>query len=162
MITYRKAENDKDIQLIAELAKIIWNEHFTPLIGKEQVDYMLDKFQSYHAISDAVNNDGYVYYMAFDDDSLAGYLGAHPEDDCVFLSKIYVERGHRRLGIASKMLELVKADFADKNYMYLTVNKHNDIAVSTYNALGFTLRREQVTDIGHGFVMDDYVFRYDL
>ena len=172
MIRYRKAETDADIRAIADLASVIWHEHFTPIIGIEQVEYMLKKFQSYEAISDAVKNGGYTYYMAEDGGSaagngsaagvLAGYLGAHPEADNVFLSKIYVEKSHRRMGIASAMLDMVKHDFADKDYMWLTVNRNNDIAVATYNALGFDLWREQVSDIGNGFVMDDYVFRYDL
>lgn len=162
MINYRQAETDEDIRAIAALADVIWHEHFTPIIGAEQVEYMLKKFQSYEAISDAVKSDGYIYYMAEDDGVLAGYLGARPEKDNVFLSKIYVERSHRRKGIASAMLELVKRDFADKDYMWLTVNRNNDAAVATYNALGFSLWREQVTDIGSGFVMDDYVFRFDL
>ena len=162
MINYRKAETDADIRAIADLANVIWHEHFTPIIGIEQVEYMLKKFQSYEAISDMVKNDGYTYYMAEDDNGLAGYLGAHAETDNVFLSKIYVEKSHRRTGIASAMLDMVKRDFADKDYMWLTVNRNNDIAVATYNALGFELWREQVSDIGNGFVMDDYVFRYDL
>lgn len=162
MIRYKKAEIDADIRAIADLANVIWHEHFTPIIGIEQVEYMLKKFQSYEAISDAVKNDGYTYYMAEDDGNLAGYLGARAEDDSVFLSKIYVEKSHRRQGIASALLDMVKRDFADKDYMYLTVNRNNDIAVATYNALGFRLWREQVSDIGEGFVMDDYVFRYDL
>ena len=162
MISYRKAETDADIRAIADLANVIWHEHFTPIIGAEQVEYMLEKFQSYEAISAAVKNDGYTYYMAEDKHGLAGYLGAHAEADNVFLSKIYVEKSHRRKGIATSLLDMVKRDFSDKDYMWLTVNRNNDIAVATYNALGFKLWREQVSDIGSGFVMDDYVFRYDL
>ena len=162
MINYRKAETDADIRAIADLANVIWHEHFTPIIGIEQVEYMLEKFQSYEAISDAVKNGGYTYYMAEDEQGLAGYLGAHPDGDNVFLSKIYVEKSHRRMGIASAMLDMVKHDFSDKDYMWLTVNRNNDIAVATYNALGFDMWRSQVSDIGNGFVMDDYVFRYDL
>ncbi len=162
MITYRKAENDGDIRAIAQLADVIWHEHFTPIIGEKQVDYMLEKFQSYEAIADAVKNDGYIYYMAEDNGALAGYLGARAEEDNVFLSKIYVERSHRRHGIASAMLDMVKRDFPDKDYLWLTVNRNNEPAVATYNALGFKVWREQVTDIGSGFIMDDYVFRYDL
>ncbi len=163
MITYRKAKDEEDIRAVANLADIIWHEHFTPIIGKEQVEYMLKKFQSYEAISDSVKNDGYIYYMAEDENgSLAGYLGARPEPGCVFLSKIYVEQSYRRKGIASSMLDMVKRAFPDAGYLWLTVNRNNEPAVAAYNALGFKLWREQVTDIGSGFVMDDYVFRYDL
>ncbi len=162
MINYRKAETDDDIRRITNLADVIWHEHFTPIIGAEQVEYMLKKFQSFEAVKNAIKNDGCIYYMAEDGGVLAGYLGAQPKEDNVFLSKIYVERSHRRRGIAASMTELVKQEFPDKDYLWLTVNRNNDTAVAVYNALGFSLWREQVTDIGEGFVMDDYVFRLNL
>ena len=34
--TIRKAETNEDLQEIAALADVIWHEHFTPIIGKEQ------------------------------------------------------------------------------------------------------------------------------
>ena len=43
--------NPDQIKAIVEMAKEIWTEHYTPIIGKDQVDYMLDKFQSNDAIS---------------------------------------------------------------------------------------------------------------
>lgn len=39
----KKAETDSQVREIADLAKIIWNEHFTPIIGQKQVDYMVEK-----------------------------------------------------------------------------------------------------------------------
>ena len=41
--------------------------------------------------------------------------------------------------------------------IYLTVNKQNLISISVYEKLGFLRARDLVTDIGSGFVMDDYV-----
>ncbi len=49
--TIRKAETNEDLQEIAALADVIWHEHFTPIIGKEQVEYMLSRFQSYPAFT---------------------------------------------------------------------------------------------------------------
>lgn len=166
MITLRKAKSDDDIREIARLADVIWHEHFTPIIGAGQVEYMLDKFQSYEAIANAVKNDGYVYYMAFDGEldkgELVGYVGAKPEAEGLFLSKIYIRADHRRKGLATALLDLASYDYRNKDYMYLTVNKHNDIAVNSYKALGFYVEKELVTDIGNGFVMDDYVFKIDM
>ena len=34
------AKTDEQIKDIADLAEIIWSQHFTPIIGKEQVDYI--------------------------------------------------------------------------------------------------------------------------
>ena len=59
--TIRKAETNEDLQEIAALADVIWHEHFTPIIGKEQVEYMLSRFQSYPALQDQVLT-GYEYY----------------------------------------------------------------------------------------------------
>ena len=33
----KKADTDEQVREIASLAEIIWNEHFTPIIGKERL-----------------------------------------------------------------------------------------------------------------------------
>ena len=162
MTNIRKAASDADIKAIADLADIIWHEHFTPIIGEAQVEYMLDKFQSYHAISDAVNNNGYIYYMAYDNGEFCGYIGIQPEGSAVLLSKIYVEASHRGKGIAKKMIETVKSDYSDYEKLWLTVNRHNDGPIAAYKKLGFETVRTQVADIGNGFVMDDYIMEYKM
>lgn len=157
MIEIRKAANAQDIKQIACLADIIWHEHFTPIIGAEQVEYMLKKFQSFEAISEAVNQHNYIYYMAYDNGEFCGYIGICPENNAVLLSKIYIEKSHRGKKISKKMIEAVQNDFSDYDYMWLTVNKHNDGSIAAYKKMGFEITREQVADIGSGFVMDDYI-----
>lgn len=63
----RKAETDTQVREIADLAKVIWNEYFTPIIGKDQVDYMVEKFQSYPALKEQIS-EGYEYYQIFSGD----------------------------------------------------------------------------------------------
>ena len=41
--------------------------------------------------------------------------------------------------------------------LYLTVNRENIGSIAAYIAMGFRTVREQVTDIGEGYVMDDLV-----
>lgn len=41
---------DADIRALAALATEIWHEYFTAIISKEQIDYMVEKFQSYPAL----------------------------------------------------------------------------------------------------------------
>lgn len=48
---------DKQIQEISNLASVIWHEHFTPIIGIQQVEYMLEKFQSFHALKEQMETD---------------------------------------------------------------------------------------------------------
>lgn len=162
MISVRKAETENDIKTIADLADIIWHEHFTPIIGTEQVEYMLKKFQSFEAISEAVKKNGYIYYMAYDNGEFCGYIGIHPENGEVLLSKIYVEKSRRGKKISRLMIDTVKHDFARSKKLWLTVNKYNSGSIAAYKKMGFEITREQVADIGNGFVMDDYIMEYDM
>lgn len=47
------AKTDAEIQDIAVLADEIWHQHFTDIIGEAQVNYMVEKFQSYPALKRA-------------------------------------------------------------------------------------------------------------
>ncbi|MDD3441568.1 MAG: GNAT family N-acetyltransferase, partial [Kiritimatiellae bacterium] len=40
--------------------------------------------------------------------------------------------------------------------LWLTVNKHNTGSIAFYERMGFRKTGALVTDIGHGFVMDDW------
>lgn len=146
---------------VAELAKIIWNEHFTPIIGREQVEYMLDKFQSEKAIREQIENHT-KYIAVYCDGEMIGYSCYKLETDALFLSKLYVRSDKRGLGAGKKLFEheLETAKKEGKSRIYLTVNKHNDLAISVYKHMGFVCDSSAETDIGGGFVMDDYIMAY--
>lgn len=80
---------DKQIQEISNLASVIWHEHFTPIIGIQQVEYMLEKFQSFHALKEQMET-GYEYFQIFDNTEFCGYCGIHQEETTLFLSKLYL------------------------------------------------------------------------
>jgi RimJ/RimL family protein N-acetyltransferase len=46
--------------------------------------------------------------------------------------------------------------------LILSVNKRNTKAITAYKRNGFVIVESVVTDIGGGFVMDDYVMARDL
>lgn len=149
---------DKDAEAIAALAEEIWHEHYDGLLGKAQVDYMLEKYQSAAAVRSQLAQ-GYFYKLLWDDGIPAGYYGAKPEENKMFLSKIYVRKASRGRGLA-------RAAFADlfaiskklgKQAIYLTVNKHNDGSIAVYEKLGFIKTEEAKTEIGQGYFMDDYI-----
>ena len=157
------AKTDMDIERIAELANIIWHEHFSSILTPGQIDYMVEKFQSYPAIKKAIENDGYRYYMAYEDDELCGYLGIHDEGSgVIFISKVYVRREKRGMGIASELLERLREDFPGSEKWYLTVNRYNTSSIAVYEKRGFKITRTQVADIGSGYVMDDYIMEREF
>lgn len=165
-IVIKPVETRADAKLAASLAGKIWTEHYTPIIGPEQVEYMLEKYQSEDRIYEDITEGGYIYHMAFSGGEPAGYCGARlgPGAGEVFLSKLYVEKSFRGRGISRMFLGILKELVASNhcNHIRLTVNKHNSNSIRAYDKLGFKVVESVVTDIGNGFVMDDYVMRLDL
>lgn len=158
------AESHDDLVEIANLAHEIWNECFVDIITQGQIDYMVERFQSLEAMENQVKNDNYTYFGVFLEDDLCGYIGVKEEEDRLFLSKLYLHSDYRGKGIASQMLQRVfdEGRRLAKNSVYLTVNKHNTQAIEVYLAKGFKITDIVVTDIGEGYVMDDYIFEYPL
>lgn len=161
--TFQKVESDTQIQEIAKLAEIIWHQHFTPIIGKEQVIYMVDKFQSFHALKEQLA-DGYEYYQILDDGDFVGYTGIHPENGRLFLSKLYIKKEARGRHLATKAFAFLQELCRERKLraIWLTCNKHNDNSLAIYDHLGFKVIDTQAADIGSGFVMDDYIMEYPI
>lgn len=165
MISIAKVTDDAKLREVSELAEKIWHECFVDIITVEQIDYMVEKYQSYNAMQNQIAEQNYSYFSVSDDGELCGYFAVKPEADSrFFLSKLYLRKDKRGKGIARKMLERIfeEARACGKESVYLTVNKHNDQAIAVYNKVGFTVIGTPTTDIGNGFVMDDFVMEYKL
>ncbi|MDR2749401.1 MAG: GNAT family N-acetyltransferase, partial [Clostridiales bacterium] len=142
-------------KLLSELAESIWNSHYKSIISQDQISYMTKKFQSESAIKDQINFGGYVYYIAYWDGTPAGYCGIIPDPPALMLSKLYVDEAFRRKGIARSFLRQMLEDFKP-TLVWLTVNKHNASSIEAYKKMGFEVVESMTTDIGNGYVMDDY------
>lgn len=152
-----------DLPSIAELANDIWREHYTPIIGSEQVEYMLKKYQSVSAMAEQISN-GVFYYSVLLDGKLVGYLSFYRTNEALFLSKIYVSSSLRGKGIGRQAMEFIteQAKTMGLAKVQLTVNKYNSGSIEAYKRMGFKTVNEVVVDIGGGFVMDDFVMELFL
>jgi len=161
-VTIRRAEQ-KDAALLAALAREIWTEHYTPIIGAAQVEYMLGEFQSEAAIRRDIAQ-GYVYDIAYVNQDACGYSATRDDGESHFLSKLYVRRDCRGRGIARMLVDRAarRAREAGAKTLRLTCNKHNAGSLAAYARLGFAIVDECVTPIGNGFVMDDYILEKKL
>lgn len=155
--------SDSEIEALAALADEIWHEFFPDIITVGQIDYMVEKFQSARAMRQQIA-DGYRYYFARSGDDTIGYIGLHPEEDRIFLSKLYLKKCFRGHGYGRQMIDFVAQQARDlgKSAVYLTVNRGNDHSVAVYHATGFETIQTQDADIGHGYVMDDYVMQLSV
>ncbi|HIW21792.1 MAG TPA: GNAT family N-acetyltransferase [Candidatus Dorea intestinavium] len=158
------ATYDGDLNTIAELAEDIWNEHYTEIIGVEQVNYMINKFQSYEALVDQTVNKGFHYFIIYYDNLVVGYFGVLYHEDHLFLSKFYLLKEARGHGIATKTFEYIKKLSKDNQLseIRLTCNKYNQNSLAFYHHLGFIKIGSEISDIGNGFVMDDFILSYNL
>ena len=144
------------IAAVAALARETWTQHYVPIIGAAQVEYMLAKFQSAEAIARQIAAEGYEYYLA----PGAGYLALVPDPakKSLLLSKIYVKASARGTGLGRALAEFAERRCCELgcNELWLTVNRNNAGSIAFYERLGFRKTQTLVTDIGGGFVMDDW------
>ena len=153
-----------EIKDFAILTSEIWHEYWTCILSDEQIDYMVDKFQSENAIINQINNENYTYFYIMYDNQKAGYIGLSSKQDYLFLSKLYLKKNYRHKGLGKKAFDFIK-QFAENNSynkIRLTVNKYNVNTINAYNKWGFKTIDSVVTDIGNGFVMDDYIMEYSI
>ena len=148
----------KHVPAIARLADLVWREHYPGIISQAQIDYMLVRMYDLDVIrKDLV--DGVVYNCLFSGAELAGFSAHAPAGKEMKLHKLYVHPAHQRRGLGSKLLKAVEQDTIGRGFetLILAVNKANEQAINAYRRNGFNFREPVTTNIGNGFVMDDYV-----
>jgi ribosomal protein S18 acetylase RimI-like enzyme len=156
-MTIIEASTENHTDIIESLAREIWTEHYIPIIGERQVDYMLARYQSKQAINEQITS-GVLYFMMEEGRSFIGYIAVQPRGDELFLSKIYVRSSHRARGYGRQAVQFVETLARERGLrkIVLTVNKNNTGAIRAYETVGFKNVGSLVQDIGSGFVMDDY------
>jgi len=159
MLEMLRVTRSADIDSVTVLAHEIWNKHFVPIVGQEQVDYMLRKFQSAPAIARQTAN-GYEYYIVMDNGHKVGYFAVvpSPSGSSAQLSKIYVKQEQQGRGLGKAIVAFVEQRCIEMGIreLWLTVNRHNADTIAFYGHMGFSKSESLVQDIGNGFVMDDY------
>ncbi len=169
-------KSDEDVRVLSRIADEVWHQHFASILSTKQIDYMVEKFQSYPAMLRQRAEEGYQYYFIHEEGDEAalpeheaygghrGYMGFRVDEDAVFLSKLYLLQPYRGRALASRAVEFL-ISIAQQHgcrKIWLTVNRYNDHTIEVYKHWGFTVAREQCADIGNGFVMDDYIMQLEV
>ena len=165
MTEFVKVDSNDKIKQLAGLAKEIWNEHYIKILSQEQIDYMLEKFQSEQVVKGQINFQRYQYFFLEEDSENIGYFAVQRKSDSLFLSKIYIKKDFRGKGYARKAFVNAIIPIAQEfelSKITLTVNKYNFASIMVYEKLGFDRTGDVETDIGNGYVMDDYIYEYTL
>jgi len=160
-LEFRPVLSDGDIGGVACMADEIWHEYWPGIIGSAQTDYMVEAFQSASAITAAIREEGYEYWVLEAEGRRVGYAAVRVEapDARLFISKVYLFAAERGRGFASEAIAFFEALCHGRGLttMYLSVNKHNELALRAYRAKGFAVVGASVKGIGQGFFLDDYL-----
>ena len=154
-----------DLEVVRHLAERIWPECYGAMLPPGQVRYMLDWMYASHRLQ-ADWDRGVRYRLALLEGRPVGYLAWEWEagTDAAFLNKLYLVpelhgRGHGQEMITSVREQVLLAGIPR---LELRVNRQNQKAIRAYVRAGFVVVQTLVTDIGSGFVMDDFLMRLDV
>ncbi|MBP2098744.1 GNAT family N-acetyltransferase [Enterococcus rivorum] len=163
-ITLKKIGSFEEIEILEPLVKVIWEETFVPIIGQNQVDYMLEMYQSKEEINRQIQAAEAEYYLVFYQEEAVGYTTYRKEEQRLFISKIYLLSQYQGIGIATELFNWLEevAKESNLNSLYLHVNQQNKKAIAVYEHKGFVNFGEIVTDIEAGFLMEDFIFIKNL
>jgi GNAT superfamily N-acetyltransferase len=150
-----------DIGEISRLAHAIWPEVYASIISQAQIAFMLEQRYSPDVLREDIAARGMHYALIRDGSESVGYL-AWEESACdreAFLHKLYLLPRHHGRGIGAKALRWVEDEARSRGLacLRLRVNRRNSPAIRAYVRAGFVFDAEVCTEIGAGFVMDDFV-----
>lgn len=149
--------HEKDLATIAQLAKVIWNDHYVGIIGQIQVDYMLAKIYNHQSLIEQLSQKHHVFYLIKNDEKVIGFLSVSSENNKdYFLHKFYIDQQISNSGIGTKVLQLLIETINPKS-LTLTVNRQNFKSINFYFKNGFKIDRVEDFDIGDGYQMNDFV-----
>ncbi len=151
-----------DIPAIRMIAHATWPVSYYPgILTAEQLMYMLDLLYSEAALTEAMERKRQQFFLLEQNDMFTGFSGLthhHGGGSTTHLNKLYVRPSVQGTGAGKLLLKHAMRTSAEAGdtALELNVNKRNK-ALAFYEHMGFKILREEVIDIGSGYVMDDYV-----
>lgn len=150
-----------DMDTVAALARIVWQDAYAGIITQAQIDFMLDqRYDTRRLVAELA-----MPALWWDKATLDGELVAFASSLLTItpgemkLDKLYVDPARQRLGLGGRLIAHVaqRALAQGCNTLILAVNKRNARAIAAYRKHGFVVRDAVCADIGNDFVMDDFI-----
>ena len=164
MRTVRIASKD-DLPIVQHLATVAYHETYVPIIGLEQVDFMLRKFYNLAALGVQMDQ-GHVFVIATENGEDIGFASYNKleEDPGAFkLQKLYLLPERKGSGLGRYLVDEVisKVQAAGATSLQLNVNRFNK-SLGFYEKLGFVIKEQVDIPIGEHFFMNDYVMEKEI
>ena len=154
-----------ELSIVKDLAFLIWPISYKSIITEGQINHMLNFMYATNRLEKDFDA-GHQFYGYFEKERLLGFItfeNHHPSQGQMKIHKLYVDTNSSKQGIGKALVECAKqvANNAKLDEIVLNVNRKNP-AISFYQKINFEIDREEVIDIGEGFIMDDYIMKYTL
>ena len=128
-------------------------------------DYVFELFLSEDSVKNQLS-EGSRYYYAFENGTgnRVGFFSIYPKEGMMYLSKLYIKKEYRRKGYSGEILEFIKSEAKkeDLHEIFLNVNRNNTGSIEAYRHLGFYVAEETVSDVGEGFICEDYIMKMTI
>ena len=152
-ISFRAIASD-ELNELYEIASKIWHDHYTKIIGKEQVNFMLETIYDKKSLKESIDK-GQAYFFILKNDQKVGFYSITNENE-LWLNKLYVNTDLQGKGIGKLVLDYI-VDIKNPKTIRLTVNRQNYKSINFYFKNGFKIERVEDFDIGSGFWMNDFI-----
>jgi RimJ/RimL family protein N-acetyltransferase len=152
--------NSSHFQLIEELARRIWNRHYVPIIGQEQVDYMLSNIYNAQSLQEQMEAKGHRFFLIENSGSkeVIGFISISTESEGIYwINKFYLLDEQQGKGTGTLVFNAIKEQMPALQLMRLTVNRQNYKSINFYFKQGFIIEQVADFDIGNGYYMNDFV-----
>lgn len=164
-IQIRQATN-KDIPLIHQLAKEVFFLTYEPLQPKDKVAYLFSIMYNEEVLREQMEKKKHNFLLVEDETGYLGYASYefnYKGSGKIKIHKIYVMPSAQGKGVGREMINWMASIGRQNkvNVLLLDVYRHNP-AIQFYEKLGFRKVGEQITEVGKGFVMDDFVMEMSL
>lgn len=145
------------IDTISKLAHTIWNTHYVPIIGQEQVNYMLEQMYNKENLTLQLEVNKHQFYLVHKDNACVGFMSVSSNNQAdYFLHKFYIQQHESKKGIGTECLDKL-TKLLKPETITLTVNRQNYKSINFYFKNGFSIDRVEDFDIGNNYVMNDFV-----
>lgn len=161
-VAIRRA-SDADLSTVSALAGRIWRAYYPSILSTEQIEYMLLWMYDIRQLRRDAER-GVVYELLLDGERPLGFCGYEELRGELKLHKLYLEVSEHGRGLGSLLLRHVEEEAARRGLakVVLGVNRFNEKAIRAYQRNGYRIREPLKTEIGGGFVMDDWIMEKAL
>ncbi|HMR93222.1 MAG TPA: GNAT family N-acetyltransferase [Chitinophagaceae bacterium] len=160
-IVFRNA-TPEDIARIRDIACRTWPATFGKVMPPEQITYMLDLIYNAGSLRQQMTEKGHHFILVEKEGQSLGYASyeaGYAGEPQLMIHKLYLLPETHGMGLGKKTLDHLSgiAGRYGNKALRLKVFYLNDKAIGFYEKYGFCKQGDEVTPIGNGYEILDYV-----